>query len=60
MPATGVRPPCDIGHCAGDRSGDRYAPEKRHRNIGYALTDKLGIAVGMGSGHTVGHSGREQ
>ena len=35
-----------IGHSACYGSGDGYATEEGHYYVGYALTYKLGIAVG--------------
>ncbi len=50
----------DIGHCAGYGTGDRYAAEERHCDIGYTLSYQLGVAVGAGTCDTVGYCGREQ
>ncbi len=50
----------DIGHSAGYGACDGDAAEERHYHIGRALTDKLGIGIGMAAGDAVGHGGGQQ
>ena len=50
----------DIGHGAGDCTGDGYTAEERHDDICDTLADEFGVAAGLITGCTIGDGGREE